>query len=239
MGRHLQPRWAWTYLRPKASLSWPRPLPCEYPDRRLTPASPGRPAVGRSWCQIQLTVTTAMQTDSLSRITMAWTTHYFRQIRAYQDLPGGPGGPFKWLAEGRTASWSVVAGGRRGGVAGSGPGGQVLARGRFYWASLRVARWVANWCVRGLLCVGPRCSPSVSLLVTLHSCWSVEVPALHGMREVSGSSPLSSTPGQTKLVSVRLVRGILRGKIHRTMAVWPAETQAWLSLPGEQRLCDL
>jgi hypothetical protein len=41
--------------------------------------------------------------------------------------------------------------------------------------------------------VAPRCSPSVSLLVTLHSCWSVEVPALHGMQEVSGSSPLSST----------------------------------------------
>src|ERR1039457_6474240 len=116
-----------------------------------------------------------------------------RQIRVYQDLPGGPGGPFKWLAEGRTASSSVVAGGRRGGVAGSGPGGLVLARGRFYWASLRVARWVANRCVRGLLCVAPRCSPSVSLLVTPYSCWSVEVPALHGMQEVSGSSPLSST----------------------------------------------
>jgi hypothetical protein len=45
---------------------------------------------------------------------------------------------------------------RRGGVAGSGPGGPVLARGRFYWASLRVARWVANRCVRVLLCVALR-----------------------------------------------------------------------------------
>jgi len=38
-----------------------------------------------------------------------------------------------------------------------------------------------------------------------------------------------------KPVSVRPVRGILRGKIHRTMAVWPAVTQTWSSLPGEQR----
>ena len=76
---------------------------------------------------------------------------------------------------------------------GSGPGGPVPARGRFYWASLRVARWVANRCVRGLLRIAPRCSVSVSLLVTLHSCWSVEVPGFHGMQEVSGSSPLSST----------------------------------------------
>ena len=35
------------------------------------------------------------------------------------------------------------------------------------------------------------------------------------------------------------MRGILRGKIHRTMAVWPAVTQALSSLPDEQRLCDL
>jgi hypothetical protein len=69
-------------------------------------------------------------------------------------------GPFKWLAEGRTASSSVVAGGRRGGVAGSGPGGPVLARGRFYWASLRVARWVANRCVRGFVV---RCSALLSV----------------------------------------------------------------------------
>ena len=103
--------------------------------------------------------------------------------------------------EGRLSGWLKVArlarpSWREAAVAelqGSGPGGPVLARGRFYWASLRVARWVANRCVRGLLCVAPRCSPSVSLLVTLHSCWSVEVPGLHGMQEVSGSSPLSST----------------------------------------------
>ena len=35
------------------------------------------------------------------------------------------------------------------------------------------------------------------------------------------------------------MRGILRGKIHRTMAVWPAATQALSSLPDEQRLCDV
>jgi hypothetical protein len=120
-------------------------------------------------------------------------TRSIRQNRAYQDLPGGPGGSFKWLAEGRSASSSVAAGAAVAELQGSGPGGPVLARGRFYWASLRVARWVANRCVRVLLCVAPRCSPSVSLLVTLHSCWSVEVPALTGMQEVSGSSPLSST----------------------------------------------
>jgi hypothetical protein len=40
-------------------------------------------------------------------------------------------------------------------------------------------------------------------------------------------------------VSVRPVRGILRGKIHKTMAVWPAATQASSSLPDEQRLCDV
>ena len=103
--------------------------------------------------------------------------------------------------EGRLSGWLKVArlarpSWREAAVAelqGSGPGGPVLARGRFYCASLRVARWVANRCVRVLLGVAPRCSPSVSLLVTLHSCWSVEVPALHGMQEVSGSSPLSST----------------------------------------------
>src|ERR1700722_4412438 len=42
-----------------------------------------------------------------------------------------------------------------------------------------------------------------------------------------------------KLLSVRPLRGILRGKIHRTMAVWPAVTQASSAVPDEQRLCDL
>src|SRR5277367_3193403 len=42
-----------------------------------------------------------------------------------------------------------------------------------------------------------------------------------------------------KPMSVRPVRGVLRGKIHTTMAVWPAITQASSSLPDEQRLCDL
>ena len=63
------------------------------------------------------------------------------------------------------------------------------------------------------------------------------------MQEVSGSSPLSPTPAQThnsnpKPVRVRPARGILRGKIHRMVAVWPAATQASSSLPDEQRLCD-
>ena len=40
-------------------------------------------------------------------------------------------------------------------------------------------------------------------------------------------------------VSVRPVRGILRGKIHRVVAVWPAVTQALSSRLDEQRLCDL
>ena len=35
------------------------------------------------------------------------------------------------------------------------------------------------------------------------------------------------------------MRGILGGKIHRMVAVWPAVTQALSSLPDEQRLCDL
>jgi hypothetical protein len=108
-------------------------------------------------------------------------------------------GAFKWLAKvARLArpSWREAAVAE---LQGSGPGGPVLARGRFYWASLRVARWVANRCVRGLLCVAPRCSPSVSLLVTLHSCWSVEVPALHGMQEVRGSNPRSSTSSRACL----------------------------------------
>jgi hypothetical protein len=73
---------------------------------------------------------------------------------------------------------------------------------------------------------------------------AVDMLVVHGMEEVSGSSPFSFHPGQMhnsnqKPVSVRPVRGILRGKIHRTMAVWPAVTQALSSLPDEQRLCDL
>jgi hypothetical protein len=128
----------------------------------------------------------------------------------------GPEGRLSgWLKVARLArpSWREAAVAELQGLA-----RPVLARGRFYWASLRVARWVANRCVRVLLCVAPRCSPSVSLLVTLHSCWSVEVPALHGMQEVSGSSPLSSTPGQRPFSRSReraffILRGTLRGKI--------------------------
>ena len=67
-------------------------------------------------------------------------------------------------------------------------------RGRgFDCSSLRVAHWVADACLRASFCVAPRWSLPVSLLVTPYSCWSVEVPGLHGMQEVSGSSPLSST----------------------------------------------
>jgi hypothetical protein len=36
-----------------------------------------------------------------------------------------------------------------------------------------------------------------------------------------------------------ILRGILRGKIYRTMAIWPAVTQASSSLPDEQRLGDV
>ena len=117
-------------------------------------------------------------------------------------------------------------------------------RGRgFECSGLRVAHWVADACLRASFCVAPRCSPSAFSLVTPHSCWSVEVPGLHGMQEVSGSSPLSSTQVKCiirikKPVIMRPVRGILRGKIHRTMAVWPAATQA-SSSPDERRLCDL
>jgi hypothetical protein len=56
-------------------------------------------------------------------------THYFRQIRAYQDLPGGPGGPFKWLAEGRRLarpSWREAAVAE---LQGSGPGDRFWREG--------------------------------------------------------------------------------------------------------------
>jgi hypothetical protein len=80
-----------------------------------------------------------------------------------------------------------------GGVVRSGHGGSVRCREGFDCSGLRVARWVADRCLRALFRVARRCSPSVFSLVTPHSCWSAEVPGLHGMQEVSGSSPLSST----------------------------------------------
>jgi hypothetical protein len=46
--------------------------------------------------------------------------HCHRQIRAYQDLPGGPGGPFKgWLKVARLArpSWREAAVGELQGLA--------------------------------------------------------------------------------------------------------------------------
>ena len=65
-------------------------------------------------------------------------------------------------------------------------------RGRgFDCSGLRVAHWVADACLRASFCVDPRCSLSVSLLVTPYSCWSVEVPGLTGMQEVSGSARLA------------------------------------------------
>jgi hypothetical protein len=55
------------------------------------------------------------------------------------------------------------------------------------------------------------------------------------MQEVSGSSRLSSTHVKhiirIKPVNVRPVRGILRGKIHRTMAVWLVQDQDLGGLP--------
>jgi hypothetical protein len=63
----------------------------------------------------------------------------------------------------------------------------------FDCSGLRVARWVADGCLRALFCIARRCSASAFLLVTQHRCWLAEVPGLHGMQEVSGSSPLSST----------------------------------------------
>src|SRR6266516_3229451 len=56
-----------------------------------------------------------------------------------------------------------------------------------------VARWVANECLGASFRVALGCSPSVFWLVTAHSCWSWAVPGLHGMQEVWGSNPHSST----------------------------------------------
>jgi hypothetical protein len=68
------------------------------------------------------------------------------------------------------------------------------ARGRgFDCSGLRVAGWVADRCLRALFCVARRCSVLVFSLVTPHRCWSAEVPGLHGMQEVWGSNPHSST----------------------------------------------
>jgi hypothetical protein len=86
----------------------------------------------------------------------------------------------------------VVPAAQCGGVVWSGHGGSVRGRG-FDCSGLRVARWVADRCLRASFCVARRCSPSAFSLVTPHRCWSAEVPGLHGMQEVSGSSPLSST----------------------------------------------
>jgi hypothetical protein len=81
------------------------------------------------------------------------------------------------------------------------------ARGRgFDCAGLRVARWVANRYVRASFCVARRCSPLAFRLVTPYLCWSVEVPGLHGMQEVSGSSPLSSTRRTRSGHDLRAVR---------------------------------
>jgi hypothetical protein len=54
----------------------------------------------------------------------------------------------------------------------------------FGCSGLRVARWVADRCLRALSCVAPRCSPSVFSPVTPYMCWSAEVPGLHGIQEI-------------------------------------------------------
>jgi hypothetical protein len=97
-----------------------------------------------------------------------------------------------WL-RGRSAS-VIVPAARCGRVVWSGHGGSLRRGGRGFGCSgLRVARWVADRCVRALFCVVRRCSALVFSLVTPHRCWSAEVPGLHGMQEVWGSNPHSST----------------------------------------------
>ena len=113
-----------------------------------------------------------------------------------------------------------VAAGQPGGVVWSGHGGSVLARGRGSIAGLRVARWVADRCLRALFRVARRCSPLAFPLVTPHRCWSAEVPGLHGMQEVSGSSPLSSTQ----------VRSIFRTAGSRVQQESTATAASWAAV---------
>jgi hypothetical protein len=60
-------------------------------------------------------------------------------------------------------------------------------------SGLRVARWVADWRVRSLFCVARRCSVLAFPLVRPYSRWSGNAFGLHGMQEVWGSNPHSST----------------------------------------------
>jgi hypothetical protein len=107
--------------------------------------------------------------------------------------------------------------------------------------------------VRSLPATRPVIRPSFWAQPVRHrAAWAISgrhLPALnvslsHGMQEVSGSSPLSSTQfkhyySNLKPVRARSLRGTLRGKIHRTMGVWPAGTKDRSSLPGEQCLRDV
>jgi hypothetical protein len=120
-------------------------------------------------------------------------THYFRQIRACHDSAG-------LCCASRVADWhhrrSASRPWRQGGRCGGCCGAGLLAGsggGRLGWLSARVARWVADRCRRALFCVAGRCSELAFALVRPHSRWSGSAFGLHGMQEVSGSSPLSST----------------------------------------------
>ena len=71
--------------------------------------TPG-PSSSKPPCWALTTSKSSMQFHKPSQPDSPAGTHIRSSAtRAYQDLPGGPGGPFKWLAEGRTASSSVVA----------------------------------------------------------------------------------------------------------------------------------
>ena len=63
-------------------------------------------------------------------------------------------------------------------------------------SGLRVAHLVADRRRQALFCVARSCSASVFSLVRPHSCRSAGGPGVHGMQEVRGSNPRSSTAGQ-------------------------------------------
>jgi hypothetical protein len=72
--------------------------------------------------------------------------------------------------------------------------------------------------------------------------WWGNAPGIHGMQEVWGSNPHSSTTGQepisnNELVSDPLVRGILRGKIVFTCGrMTSINASAKVALASERRL---
>jgi hypothetical protein len=98
-------------------------------------------------------------------------THYFRQIRAYQDLPGGPGGPFKWLAEGRRLarpSWRSC----RGLALGTGSGAREVLLGQPAGSALGSKSVCAGVVVRrsALLSVGVFAGHAAFVLVSGSAC---------------------------------------------------------------------